>query len=137
MPAAINRISIAAKALPTCEKTIPSRLATSTPVSIGHASGFSMKVARNALISTALSLAKKTVKIRIATKEARIGASFECGNWPFSTASRIFFSVASSVLLSLSADSAMRHPLDCVEGKVRRLLASAWTAVRTPPRRQA
>jgi hypothetical protein len=47
---------------------------------------------------------KKTVKIRIATNEARIAASFECGSWPFSTASRIFLSVASSVLLSLSTD---------------------------------
>ena len=83
-----------------------------------------------------LSLAKKTVKIRIATKEARIAASFECGSLPFldGVADLLlgrFFGLAVLV-------GGFGHALMLVEvtsGGV--LAASAWTAVRTRPRRQA
>lgn len=55
----------------------------------------------------AASLAKNTVKTRMARKEVKMATSREAGSLPCSTVSRIFFSVASSVLLSLSAVSDM------------------------------
>jgi len=50
---------------------------------------------------------KKPVMISSPSKEASIAASRENGMKPRSKASRIFFSVGSSVLLSLSGSSAI------------------------------
>ncbi len=127
-PATTSSTSRLATALPISMVTMRDSATTSFAVSIGQASGFSRKTERNVPSSTMELPAKKTMNSRMATKEARIPVSRECGSWPFSTVSRIFFSVASSVLLSLSTSSAMAilaafTPLRCL----------AW-AVRTRPR---
>jgi hypothetical protein len=77
-------------------------------VSRDQPSARSMKIDRKPPSCAALSSAKKMAKTRIARKEARTGASREKGSCPFSMESRTFFSVASSVLLSLSGASAIR-----------------------------
>jgi len=48
--------------------------------------------------------------MRIAPIEAKIVASRENGTFPFSSASLIFFSLAASVLLSLSSSDIAPHP---------------------------
>src|SRR5690606_30777801 len=62
--------------------------------------------------------ARKITKTMIARSDPKTGISLAKGTCPLSMASRIFFSVASSVLLSLSSPSA-------IEPSVQALLCSA------------
>ncbi len=75
---------------------------TSAPLSSDQPPGSSMKLSSVSRMWITLLERNRPVMMRMPTNEAKLAASREKGTLPFSMASRIFFSVASSVLLSLS-----------------------------------
>ena len=95
----------------TASKPMASSRRTASPLfDSGQPPALSMRRASERLSCPTLLARKKLAITAIPSSDASVAASRENGTLPFSTASRIFFSVASSVLLSLSGPSDMHQP---------------------------
>ena len=105
MPAPGMMINTGSRAIPTAAPIIPNNWRASSALESRQSSDLSSSSDRKDVSFNPPGTATKTIMTRKAMMEARMGASREKGRLPFSIASLIFFSVASSVLLSLSAPS--------------------------------